>query len=283
MNYSTRCISLPPTSLVLLSIVSMQLGAAFAKSLFPQVGPAGMVFMRVGFAAISLFALCRPTWTPQIQQRFGLLVSFAVVLSLMNLSFYAAIDRIPIGVAATLEFVGPLGLAALKSQRWLDRLWVVLAAIGVLLLAPIHQAALDGWGVLFALTAALFWALYIVLSAQVGKVVSGVEGLCWAMVIGGTLLAPVGILSAGSALLQPKLLAIGFVVAMLSSMLPYSLEMIALKTLPVNVFGVLKSLEPMSAAVAGLLVLRETLTVQSMLAIVLVSLAAAGTSRFRGS
>ena len=180
------------------------------------------------------------------------------------------------------ELAGPLGLAALKSRRRLDIVWVVLASVGVLLLAPMRGEALDGWGILFALMAAFFWAMYILLSAQVGKAVSGIEGLCWAMAVGTMLLAPVGIVSAGTALLQPRLLAIGFAVAILSSMIPYSLEMIALKSLPVNVFGVLKSLEPMSAAIAGLLVLGETLTAQSMLAIVLVSLAAAGTSRFRG-
>lgn len=282
MNHIAARISLPPTGLVLVSIASMQIGAAFAKLLFPEVGPAGMVFMRVGFAAIILFALCRPSWNLQIQQHFKVLIGFGVVLSLMNLSFYASIERIPIGIAATLEFIGPLGLAALKSRRRLDLLWVLLAAIGVLLLAPVRGELLDGWGVLFALLAAFFWAMYIILSAQVGQAVSGIEGLCWAMAVGTVLLAPLGVISAGSALLQPKLLAIGFAVAILSSMVPYSLEMIALKSLPVNVFGILKSLEPMSAAIAGLLILRETLTAQSMLAIVLVSLAAAGTSRFRG-
>lgn len=268
-------ISLPPVALVVFSIASMQLGAAFAKLLFSEVGPAGMVFMRVGFAAIILFTLFCPKWIPHAQLHFWILLGFGIALTLMNLSFYAAIERIPIGIAATLEFMGPLGLAALKSRRRLDLLWIFLALSGVLLLAPIRGEALDIRGVLFALAAAFCWAMYILLAAQVGQAVPGVDGLCWAMVIAAVLLAPIGIASAGSALLKPKILGVGFIVAMLSSLLPYSLELIALKSMPINVFGVLKSLEPMFAAIAGLLVLGETLTMQSTFAIALVSLAAA--------
>lgn len=272
-----------PTLLVILSIISIQIGAAFSKSLFPEVGSAGMVFLRVGFGAISLFALCRPKWTDKIQQNIKILIGFGVVMALMNLSFYAAIERIPIGIAVTLEFIGPLGLATMKSKRWLDLLWVLLACLGLLLLTPIGGETLDSWGVLLALIAACFWAMYILLSAQVGKSVPGIEGLCWAMVVGAIILAPVGIMSAGSALWQPRLLAIGFAVAILSSIIPYSLEMVALRSLPINVFGILMSLEPMCAAIAGLVVLGETLTLRSMVAIVLVSVAAAGTSQFRAA
>jgi inner membrane transporter RhtA len=272
-----------PTLLVILSIASTQIGAAFSKSLFPEVGSAGMVFLRVGFSAISLLTLCRPKWAEQIQQNIKILISFGVVLALMNLSFYASIERIPIGIAVTIEFIGPLGLAAMRSKRWLDILWVVLAFLGLLLLTPVGGENLDSWGILFALIAACFWAMYILLSAQVGQAVPGIEGLCWAMMVGAIILAPVGIMSAGSALLQPRLLAIGFAVATLSSTIPYSLEMVALKSLPVNVFGILMSLEPMCAAIAGLVILGETLTLRSMVAIVLVSVAAAGTSKFRAA
>lgn len=270
-----------PTLLVILSIISIQIGAAFSKSLFPEVGSAGMVFLRVGFGAISLLILCRPKWTDKIQQNTKILIGYGVVMALMNLSFYAAIERIPIGIAVTIEFIGPLGLATIKSKRLLDLLWVVLAFLGLLLLTPIGGENLDAWGILFALIAAFFWAMHIVLSAQIGKSIPGIDGLCWSMVVGAILLTPVGIASAGSALLQPRLLAIGFAVAILSSVIPYSLEMLALKSLPIHVFGILMSLEPMCAAIAGLLVLGETLTLRSMVAIVLVSIAAAGTSRFR--
>jgi inner membrane transporter RhtA len=240
-----------------------------------------MVLMRVGFAAITLFFLCRPAWRFHTRHEIINLLSFGVVLSLMNLSFYAAIERIPVGIAATLEFIGPLGLATLKSRKKLDALWIVLAFAGILLLAPIRGDGLDIIGVFFALLAAIFWALYILLSAESGRAFPGVDGLCWAMIIAAFILSPIGIYSAGSTLLNPKVLMLGFAVAMLSSMIPYTLELIALKSLPVHVFGILKSLEPMAGAVAGLLILGETLTVQAVLAIILVSLAAAGASRFR--
>lgn len=271
----------PPTGLVLLSIASMHLGAAFAKSLFPQVGATGMVLMRVGFAAIILFILRRPKWTPHTQQHISTLASFGIVLALMNLAFYASLDRIPLGIAATLEFTGPLGLAALRSKRWLEVLWVGLAALGVFLLAPTGDSALDGWGIGFALIAAFFLALYIVLSAQVGQAIPGIDGLFWAMAIALLLIAPIGIASAGNSLLQPQLLIVGLGVAILSSTVPYSLELIALRSISINVFGVLRSLEPMFAAIAGFLILGERLTPQSIVAIGLISLAAAGACLFQ--
>lgn len=280
MNRILVKVSLPPVGLILLSIASMQCGAAFAKSLFSEVGAAGMVLLRVGFAAIILFVLRHPTWTDQTRQHFKTLAAFGMVLALMNFAFYSAIERIPLGVAATVEFTGPLGLAALQSKRWLDLLWVVLAAVGVLLLAPGGGLTFDGWGIAFALMAACCLAFYIVLSAQVGQAMPGLDGLCWAMVIAAGLLVPVGLASAGSALLHPRLLVLAFGVAILSSTVPYALELTALRSIPIRLFGVLRSLEPMSAAIAGWLVLRETLTVRSMLAIGLISVASAGAARF---
>lgn len=281
INRIAERISVPPIPLALLAIASMQGGAAFAKSLFPEVGAGGMLFMRVGFAAILLFILWRPKFTLQIRENFKLLCLFGIVMAVMSLSFYEALDRIPLGIASAVEFTGPLGLAALKSQRKLDLIWVILAAIGLLLLAPIGGFILDIWGIILALIAAFCLATYIVLSARVGKVIPGVTGLAWAMGIGGLILMPIGIFSAGSALLQPRILLLGLSVAILSSALPYSLEMVALRSLPLNVFGVLKSLEPVAAALAGLLILGERLTLRAILAIVLISLAAAGVSRFR--
>lgn len=281
INRITERISVPPIPLALLAIASMQGGAAFAKSLFPEVGAGGMLFMRVGFAAILLFILWRPQLTLQIRENFKLLCLFGIVMAVMSLSFYEALDRIPLGIASAVEFTGPLGLAALKSQRKLDLIWVILAAMGLLLLAPIGGFVLDIWGIILALIAAFCLATYIVLSARVGKVIPGVTGLAWAMAIGGLILMPIGIFSAGSSLLQPRILLLGLSVAILSSALPYSLEMVALRSLPLNVFGVLKSLEPVAAALAGLLILGERLTLRAILAIILISLAAAGVSRFR--
>lgn len=272
---------LSPTILVLLSIVSTQLGSAIAKSLFEQLNPFAVVFLRVGFAALVLLALWRPQWRQVDRSAYPLLVLFGLALALMNLSFYLAIERVPIGIAVALEFVGPLGVAIAHSRRWIDLLWVALAASGIILLAPIgNGSALDPAGIGLALTAGGFWAAYILLSARVGQALPGGTGLAWAMMIGAIVLFPIGLVAGGSALLSPRLLLIGFGVALLSSALPYSFELEALRWMPVRVFGVLLSLEPMVAAVTGLLVLRETLDLKATMAIVLVTVAAAGAARF---
>ncbi|MEO0539626.1 MAG: EamA family transporter [Cyanobacteria bacterium P01_A01_bin.105] len=272
---------LPPPTLVILSVISTQIGSAFAKTLFGQVGPLGIVFLRVGLGACILLALWRPRFTPQVRRHWPTIVGFAMALTLMNSLFYLAIARIPLGIAVALEFTGPLGLSAFKSRRWLDGLWAALAAVGVVLLAPIGDFTLDWMGVGLSLAAGLGWAAYILMSARAGQVLSGTDGLTWAMALGGCLLAPVGIATAGTALLQPHILAIATGVALMSSVLPYSFELIALRFLPVNVFGVLLSLEPMTATLAGMAILGETLTVRSLLAVVLISTAAAGSACFQ--
>jgi len=246
-----------------------------AKSLFAQINPYAIVFLRVGFAAIVLLLLWRPRWQQVERKHYLALIGFGLVLALMNLSFYLAIERVPIGIAVALEFVGPLGLAVLNSRRWLDGLWVVLAAAGILLLAPVNGVTLDPMGLLLALTAGGFWAAYILLSVRVGKVLPGGAGLAMAMTIGAIILLPLG-LWAGGASLSPHLLLLGFGVALLSSALPYSLELEALRWMPVRVFGVLLSLEPVAAAITGFWVLNETLSLRAMIAILLVTIAAAG-------
>ena len=208
---------------------------------------------------------------------------FGLALAAMNLSLYLAIDRIPLGVAVTLEFVGPLGVAVAGSRRLLDGLWVVLAATGVLLLAPLNVLGatdLDPVGVAFALLAGVFWASYILLSARVGGAFPGGTGLVISLCVGTLVLLPIGIAIGGYALLDPKLLLMGLGVAILSSAIPYSLELSALRTLPTRVFGVLMSLEPAVAALVGFLVLGELLDWRAVAAIVLVTVAAAGASLF---
>ncbi|MEO0489005.1 MAG: EamA family transporter [Cyanobacteria bacterium P01_A01_bin.123] len=281
MKQLAALISLPPTGLVLLSIGSTQLGSAFAKSLFPYLSPAGMVTMRVGFAALVLMALWRPRWRSDLRTHLPMLIGFGLSLSLMNFAFYCAIERIPIGVGVALEFIGPLGLAMVNSRRWLDGLWALLAAIGVLLLTPLGGFTLDGLGVMLALTAGGFWALYILMSARTGQALAGGEGLAWAMVIGTCVLLPIGIATDGLTLLDPRLMLAGFVVAILSSVLTYSLELSALRVMPVQVFGVLLSLEPGVAAMIGWVGLGEVLAVRAMIAIALVCIAAGGAARFR--
>jgi inner membrane transporter RhtA len=273
----------PPTALVMLGIVSAQLGAAIAKTLFDALGPGGTVFVRIAFAALVLLVLVRPKLGGHDRSAYLVAGLFGLALALMNLSIYLAIDRIPLGVAVTLEFVGPLGVAVAGSRRILDVLWVVLAAAGILLLAPLGAFGgmdLDPVGVAFALLAGCFWASYILLSARTGSAFPGGTGLVIALCVGTVVLAPVGIAGAGSALLDPKLLLAGFGVAMLSSAIPFYLDLEALRKIPARIFGVLMSLEPAVAALAGLVVLGERLGIRAVVAIALVTVAAAGASLF---
>jgi inner membrane transporter RhtA len=260
-----------------------QLGAAIAKGLFDSVGPAGAVFLRVGFAALILLAMWRPRLGRRARSDYALAIVFGLALAGMNFAFYSALERIPLGVAVTLEFAGPLGVAVVGSRRPLDLLWVVLAAAGILLLAPLNLFGgvdLDPVGVALALLAGTLWGSYILLSARTGRAFPGGTGLAIAMCIGALALVPVGVAEAGYALLDPGVLLVGFGVAMLSSAVPYSLEMEALRKLPSRVFGVLMSLEPAVAALVGFVVLGERLGLRALAAVLLVTVAAVGASRF---
>jgi inner membrane transporter RhtA len=197
----------------------------------------------------------------------------------MNLSFYESLNRIPLGIAVTFEFVGPLGVAIAGSRRALDLAWVVLAAAGIVLLSDFGNANLDGFGVALALVAGGFWAAYILLSARIGRAYEGGEGLALAMGAGAVMLAPVGVADGGADLLLPGVLLAGFAVAIMSSAIPYTLEMEALRRMPAGVFGVLMSLEPAMAALAGFVVLDEGLAARELVAIVLVVAASAGAAR----
>jgi inner membrane transporter RhtA len=270
----------PPVALVLLAGGSVQFGAALAKTLFDEAGAGGTVFLRVLFAAAVLAIVWRPRARGLPARDLWLAAAFGLTLAAMNLAFYAALDRIPLGVAVTLEFVGPLGVAVAGSRRRLDLLWVVLAAAGILLLADFGDfGGLDAAGVALALLAGGFWAAYILLSARTGRAFPGGSGLALAMIVASALLAPVGIADAGGALLDPLVLTLGLAVAMLSSAIPYSLELEALRRLPAGVFGVLMSLEPAIAALAGYVVLGETLGVREVAAIGFVVVASAGAAR----
>jgi len=269
------------TALVLFAILSVQFGSALAKSLFADLGPWGVVTLRVTFSAILLSGFLRLKWSEQVRQNVWLILAFGATFALMNSCFYLAIDRIPLGVAIAFEFTGPLGLSVLNSQRWLDGLWALLAACGIILLTPLTGASIDPFGILFALIAGIGWALYIVCSAKLGQKLPGVEGLAWGLIISTALLLPIGIATTGATLFNPWLLVLGFGVALLSTTLPYSLEMIALRTMPISVFGVMMSIEPMVGALAGFLILDETLTARSLIACLLVSIAAAGAARYK--
>jgi inner membrane transporter RhtA len=264
----------PAPGLVLVGIGSVQIGAAFATKLFDHLGPAGTVLLRVFFAALVLCAIWRPKPSEHSRSDLRLAAMFGLTLALMNLCFYEALDRIDLGVAVTLEFVGPLGVALAGSRTRLDVLWAALAAVGVVLLGGLGTQ--DAVGMILAFVAGGFWATYILLNARVGRAFSGGSGLAMAMAIGVLPLIPFGIVDAGSNLVKPELLAVAFGVALLSSVVPYSLELEALRRLRPNVFGVLMSLEPAMAALAGLIVIGQDLSTTDVVAILLVVAASAG-------
>ena len=263
--------------LVLLAASSVQFGAALARTLFDEAGPAGTVLVRVAFAAIVLAILWRPPLRGHSREDWQLAVAFGLSLAVMNLCFYEAIDRIPLGLAVTFEFVGPLGVAIAGSRRALDFLWVALAAGGIVLIAsPSGASDLDATGVAFALAAGAAWAAYILLSARTGRAFPGGSGLTLAMCVAAIVLIPFGVADAGDALLEPEVLLIGAGVAMLSSAIPYSAEFEALRLMPEHIFGVLLSIEPAVAALAGYLVLDQALGTGELAGIGLVMAATAG-------
>ncbi|MEU7481246.1 DMT family transporter [Lentzea sp. NPDC042327] len=269
--------AVPPPALVLLGIVSVQVGAAFAKQLFTSVGATGTVAVRLVLAAAVLLLIWRPSL--RVDRRTLLVVaSYGGVLAAMNLTFYQALDRIPLGATVTIEFLGPLAVAVAGSRRWLDGVWVVLAGGGVLLLTR-AQGGLDLVGVLFALAAAVCWAGYILIAAKLGSQTSDGKGLALAMVVGAVIALPFGAASAGTALLDPFVLVAGLAVALLSSVVPYSLELEALRRIPPRVFGILMSLEPAVAAVAGLVLLGEHLEPAQWVAVCCVVIASVGATR----
>jgi inner membrane transporter RhtA len=269
----------PPTLLVLLAVSSVQVGAALGKTLFDEIGPGGTVFLRVLAAAIVLGLVWRPRLKGHSSRELGLAIVFGLALAGMNLAFYSSIDRIPLGIAVTFEFVGPLGVAVYGSRTPLDLFWVALAAAGILLLSDFGAGDLDRAGVGLALLAGAFWAAYILLSVRVGQAFPGGSGLALGMLVATVPLAPVGIAEAGTDLWVPSILLAAAGVGILSSAIPYTLELEALRRMPVGVFGVLMSLEPGVAALAGYVVLGEALVAREIAAIVLVVAASAGAAR----
>ena len=262
--------------LLIAAATSVQVGASAAKSLFPELGPPGVVFLRLVFGAVALWAIARPELRGRPWHELRLVVALGVVLVSMNVLFYESIARLPLGVAVTVEFLGPLGVAVLGSRRRLDFAWVLLAGAGVALLAEAGGEDVHALGLVFAAAAGVCWALYIFLSVPIGRVYPGASGLAPAMVLGAVLIAPWGIASAGDGLGDPQLVGAAAGVGLLSSALPWSLELEALRRLPTHVFGVVLSLEPAVAALAGVVLLHEHLHLRPWLGIALVVLASAG-------
>jgi inner membrane transporter RhtA len=263
------------TGLAVTSVASVQFGAALAAKLFPLVGPLGTVSLRLIGAAIVLSLVTRPlrrTWTSGELGRSAL---FGAVFTLMNISLYLAIDRLPLATVITIEFLGPLGVAIATADSWRTRGWALPAAGGVVLLGG-ELSGGDLLGVAYSLLAACCWAGYILLNGRMGRTGSGLAGICLASVFGALIMLPVGLVSAGTDLVHPGVVAAGFGVGVLSSALPYSFDLLALRRLPTAVFGVLTSLNPAVAALAGLLVLGESLPVRQLAGVALVMVASAG-------
>jgi inner membrane transporter RhtA len=262
--------------LVLTGIASVQFGSALATTLFDEAGPAGTVLLRTAFAALVLAAIWRPAMRGRGETTWRAVALYGVCLVGMNLCFYESLDRIPLGIAVTLEFVGPLTVAIVGTRSRRDVIWVVLAAAGVVLLAPGIGDGLDALGVALALTAGGFWGAYILIAARIGRGSAGLGGLSAAMIYATVILVPFGVADAGADLLHPGVLAAGLGVALLSSVLPYTVELEALRRLPERTFGVLLSLEPAVAALVGLIVLDQHLLGREIVAIALVVAASAG-------
>jgi len=268
---------IPPVWLVVWGIISVQVGAAIAKDLFHLVPPTALVWLRLFTSAVILLIMARPRLPGHSRRDWLIVLGFGVSLMTMNWAIYQSFARIPLGIAVTIEFLGPLAVAVIGSRRLRDLIWVLLAATGVALLGA-SRATLSLAGVGFALLAGLGWACYILLSAQTGRRWPGLTGLALASMVGAIALAPPAILDAESRLLNPTVLALGVAVGLLSSVIPYSFELMALRRIPPRVFSILMSLEPAAAALAAMIVLGEILTLIQWLAMACVVIASIGAS-----
>ncbi|MFI0446241.1 EamA family transporter [Actinomadura sp. 6N118] len=273
--------SVPPPALILLGIVSVQVGAGMAKHMFDRISPDAVVLMRLATSAIVLGFIGRKVLRTVLRDHtrgdLAVAAGFGLTLALMNFSIYQSFARIPLGVAVTIEFLGPLTVAIVASRRLRDVVWALLAFGGVVMLA--RGGELDMVGIAFGLLAGVCWAGYILLSAATGKRFAGSTGLALASIVGTFAMLPIGVTSGGSALLSPELLLIGLGVGLLSSLIPYSLELEALRRMPARVFGILMSLEPAVAALIGVLLLGEILSGRQWLAIGCVVVACVGATR----
>lgn len=271
-------VRLSPIWLVLVGILSVQFGAGIAKTLFDEVAPTTIVWLRLVTSALVLLAVARPALRGRSGADWLVVLAFGLVLGLMNWAIYQSFARIPIGLAVTIEFVGPLTLAVLGSRRLQDLLWVGLAGLGVLLLG-LQPGDLTWAGVGFAVLAGGCWAAYILLSAQTGRRWPGIDGLAVASVVATVLLTPLALGRHADQVADGRILLVGAAVGLLSSVIPYTCELIALRSLRPAVFSILMSVEPAAAALAGLVVVRELLGPLQLLAMACVVAASIGATR----
>ncbi|MBI5088348.1 MAG: EamA family transporter [Actinobacteria bacterium] len=273
----SRLAAIDRTWLLAASMLSVQIGGGVAGRLMEDIGAPAVVMFRQGGAALVLLAWCRPSLRGRSRREWTTIVAFGCVLAAMNTSFYSPIERLPLGIAVTVELVGPLGLAAALSRRAVDLVCVAVAVCGVVLLGS-ADGGLDPLGLVLALVAALCWASYILLSRSAGQQSTGIGSLGLVMAIAALLVAPAG-LRAGSALAHPRTLALGSPVALLAGLVPFSLEMVALRHVPARVFGVLMSLSPVAAAASGLVLLGQHLSIRDAVAMAMVIAASVATVR----
>lgn len=271
-------INLPPVPAVLLAIISVQCGASIAKTLFPTLGAAGTASIRIGISAIILLLAYRPNLKAITSKQWKIVIPYGLCLGLMNLIFYLAIERIPIGLAVTLEFVGPLLVAIVGSRRLIDYLWILLAATGIVLIAPWTNERIDTLGVIFAFLAGALWASYIILGGKVSKIMNDGQAVSTGMLFAALLILPFGFFEDGFSNLTPKLFGMGIALALLSSAIPFTLEMKALGQLPPRTFSILMSLEPAAASICAFIFLQENLSLYEILAVVCVIIASAGST-----
>ncbi|MGH4031436.1 EamA family transporter [Actinomycetota bacterium Odt1-20B] len=274
--------SLTGVGLVLAGTLSVQFGSAFAALLFPRAGALGTVALRIAFAAVLLLVVARPRLRGYARADWAVVCGFGLALGGMNSLFYQAIDRIPLGAAVTLEVLGPLLLSVATSRRAASLLWAGLALAGVYLLGSDGFGSLNVAGVAFALGAGAMWAAYIVFNSRAGARFPRLDGLAIAMSVAALVTLPLGIGAAGSTLLEPAVLGLGLAIAVVSSGVPYTLELLALRRLPAATFAVLTSLAPAVAALAGFLVLGQGLTLPQCAAVAMVVAASAGAVRTGG-
>lgn len=275
-------IRIPPLPAVVGAIVSVQAGAAIAKGLFPVIGATGTASLRIGISALILLVVNRPDLRRLSTAQWKAVIPYGLCLGAMNVIFYLSLARIPLGLAVTLEFIGPLLLAVLGSRRPVEFLWVLLAAGGIAFIAPWHEHRIDPVGALLALLAGACWAGYIVLGRRTSKILDGGQAVTIGMIFATFIVLPFGIASGGLNHLNPLLLLSGAALALLSSAIPFSLEMSAMRQIPARTFSILMSLEPAVAAICGLLFLGELLSLQEWLAVAMVVIASAGATLTKG-
>jgi inner membrane transporter RhtA len=270
---------LPPWALVAIAIISVQMGAAVAKQLFDVVGFGGVVFLRTSLGALIFMIAMRARWRGHPSSVYRISLIYGAVIAVNMLAFYAAIDRIPLGIAVAIAFAGPLTISVLGSRRALDIIWIVLAAIGIILLSPITDGNLDPIGVGLAVVCSFAWGAFILVTKRASQLVKDNTIVMLGMAFAALVAAPFGITKSVAVLADPRLIGITIIVAVLSSVIPFWLEFKALRQLPARVFGLLMSLEPVAAAVIGWVVLGEALAVEKIIGIGLITIAAIATTR----